>query len=73
LFYKECDVAGAILTTLSRAELVDFSHPVVYNPGYYLIPASTPISFNISITVLPFQPLVILLTGAGIAWGIGHQ
>lgn len=55
---QECDVAGAILTTLSRSELVDFSHPVVYNPGYFLIPASTVIPFNISSAVLPFQPSV---------------
>ncbi len=52
--WQERDIVGAVLPTLSRSMLVDFTHPAVCNPGYFLIPAPQ-VSLNISAAVLPFR------------------
>lgn len=49
------------MPTQRRVMLVDFSHPALYNPSYFLIPAAKS-STNLLAATLPFQTPVFHLT-----------
>ncbi len=51
---QECDIVGAVIPTPFRVKLVDFTHPALYNPAYFMIPVAKS-SNNLLAPVLPFQ------------------